>query len=288
MTIKTKRSMNLKSLFPRLLRLLAACGVTLLVAPVIQADLLTDGFDTPGAPPDAGRVWDNRGYIDNGWYATSGYGTPNSPSLWDITATAGGRLENPASTDPAGNGSQYTESESPAWQWWTNPMAGSSSATSLSLSFDYGTGTGDTLTAHLWAVQTNGVSGANAYITNNQGWINGNSGQNQVSSAAGYTPYNLLNASNAPSNASVSGALTGAGTFNGAFDLSTLGIPGVSTVGDIDTFFIAFAANEVGGGTTWVDNLTVAIPEPSSSLLMACGGLVIGCMRSRRLGAQRP
>ena len=274
--------MHMRFFIPNATGTLLLCVTATVLTPGVQADLLTDGFDNPGAPPDAHRVWDNQGYIDNGWYATTGFGSPNSPSLWDITTTAGGRLENPANTDPTGNGSQYTESETPVWQWWTNPVAGNSAATQLSLSFDYGTGTGDSLTAHLWAVQTGGASGTQSFITNNQGWTNGNSGQNQTSSSAGYTPHNLFDGSNAPSTSSVSGALTGAGTFSQTFNLSTLGIPGVSTLGDIDTFFIAFAANETGGGTTWVDNLTVAIPEPSSSLFMVFGGLVLWCVRKRR------
>jgi len=45
--------------------------------------------------------------------------------------------------------------------------------------------------------------------------------------------------------------------------VATLGIPGVTTVGDIETFFIGFAANEEGGGTTYVDNVSLsAIPIP--------------------------
>ena len=263
------------------MRTLSVCGLSVLMAPVGQADLFSDSFGTPGVPSLDGRVWDAR--LDTGWRATTGYGSPNSPSLWSISAAAGGRLENPANIDPTGNGSQYTESESPVWQWWSNPDAGSNAETKISLSFDFGTGSGDALHAHLWVVQSGGAAGAQSFITNNEGWANGNSGQNQVSSAGGFVPFNLLNGSNAPANGSVSGALTGTDTYTALFDLGALGIPGVSTVGDVDTFFIAFAANETGGGTTWVDNVSVAaVPEASTSLLLAVGGMLIWCGRRRR------
>ena len=70
---------------------------------------------------------------------------------------------------------------------------------------------------------------------------------------------------------SITGQLSGTGTFTLTIDVSTLGIAGVSTVGDIDTFFLAFAGNETTGGTTWVDNLVITVPEPSSTALLGLG-----------------
>ena len=135
-----------------------------------------------------------------------------------------------------------------------NPIAFEPSA------FDYAVGTGasDTLTCHFWAVQTNGPAGAANYISNIEGWQNGNSGGNIASTTNGYASYNLLDAANPPGGGdSISGPLAGSGTFEWQVDLLRLGIPDVTTVGGIDTFFIAFAANETGGGTTWVDNVSI-------------------------------
>ena len=104
------------------------------------------------------------------------------------------------------------------------------------LAFDYNVGAGDTLFAHFWAVQTGGVAGGNNFISNHQGWQNGNSGQNQTSSSGGNVPFNLLDGANAPTNGgNITGALTGSGTFSLSIDLPSLGIPGVSTVWDLDT-----------------------------------------------------
>jgi hypothetical protein len=130
-------------------------------------------------------------------------------------------MENPANTDPTGNGSQYTESESPVWQWWTNPLAGNDSNSIIDVSFDYGVGSGDTLTAHFWAVQGADATPDFEFITNNQGWINGNSGQNQDTPE--FKAYNLLDGVNTPSNTgSITGNLMGTGTFNWSVDVSTL------------------------------------------------------------------
>lgn len=207
--------------------------------------LLADDFSTDSSPKLTGRVYEST--LDGGWYKTSPYSTQIA-SAWNIT---GGQLENPTADTVS-----YVQSETPAYQWWTNPLAGNSDATTLKVTFDYNTGTGDTLTAHFWAAQ-NGGGGTNSWITNNQGWSNGNSGQNQDQSQ-NYDTFNLLDGDTTPDGGDhITGALTGTGTFTWTVDVSTLGISGVSTVGDLDTLFFAFAANESGGGTTSVDNLKI-------------------------------
>lgn len=247
--------------------------IMILVVAPLQADLiLNENFDAGSTPPDQHRVYDAR--LDTGWNATFGYGGNNIPSAWDI---AGGQLFNPTASAPTGSG--YTESESPVWNWWTNPDG--SNNTHIDVCFDYDVGAGDTLHFHFWGVQAGGAAGSNTYITNPQAWQNGNSGQNQVTSAGGYTPYNLLDGSNQPTNGSITGALSGAGTYVGSIDIASLGIAGVTTAGDFDTFFIGFSMNEVGGGTTSVDNLKInsSVPEPSS---MAVLGLIYCSITTRR------
>ena len=210
-------------------------------------DLLNDDFRTGSAPPDQWRVYDH--LLDTGWNATR---STSYFSQWHVVSN---RMENPVATVPT-NAGQYVESESPLWQWWSNTET-NSAASSLSVAFDYGVGAGDTLTCHFWAVQTGGPTGSVNFISNNEGWINGNSGQNQTSSSGGYLPYSLLDGANPPGNTGYLVSLTGTGTAEQEIALGDLGIPGVASLGDIDTFFIAFAGNEAGGGTTWIDDISV-------------------------------
>jgi len=173
-------------------------------------------------------------------------------------------MENPVDYAPT-NGGQYVESESPLWQWWSNTET-NSTVSSLRVEFDYGVGSGDTLTCHFWAVQTDGPTGSDNFISNNEGWSNGNSGQNKTSSSGGYVPYNLLDGENPPGNSGYLGSLTGTGTFEEVIHLGDLGIDGVSVLGDVDTFFIAFAGNEAGGGTTWIDDVSGSVGDTPTTV----------------------
>lgn len=236
------------------------------------ATLLEDNFDSVFTPNPEGRIYDNQ--LDTGWKSTTGYGaTHTNPSRWDVTADAGGRLQNDTN-----NTTSYVESETPAWQWFSNPGAGSNTDTFINISFDYGTDAADTLTVHFWAVQAGETPGSNSWITNNQGWQNGGSSQNETVSSGGNASYDLNTGAAVASggNTYLGTPLNGTGTFNATINLNTLGLAGVSDVGDIDTFFIAFAGNETGGGTTWVDNLSItsaSVPEPTGTSLLGLAGL---------------
>lgn len=228
--------------------------------------VLLDDFSTDTTVTPVGRVYEST--LDAGWRGTTGYGggdhaSPEHDSQWDIST---GTLNNDANQTDS-----YVRGETPAYNWFTNPIVGDT-RTKMTISFDYFTDGSDTLTAHFWAVQTGGAAGSVSWITNNQGWINGNSGQNEDTSSGGYDTFNLLDGDTTPDNVdSITGQLSGTGTFTLTIDVSTLGIPGVSTVGDIDTFFLAFSGNETTGGTTWVDNLVITVPEPSSTALLGLG-----------------
>ena len=228
--------------------------------------VLLDDFSTDTTVTPEGRVYEST--LDAGWRGTTGYGggdhtSPEHDSQWDIST---GTLNNDANQTDS-----YVRGETPAYNWFTNPIVGDT-RTKMTISFDYSTSGSDTLTAHFWAVQTGGAAGSVSWITNNQGWINGNSGQNEDTSSGGYDTFNLLDGDTTPDNTdSITGQLSGTGTFTLTIDVSTLGIAGVSTVGDIDTFFLAFAGNETTGGTTWVDNLVITVPEPSSTALLGLG-----------------
>ena len=237
--------------------------------------ILNDDFSTDTTVTPVGRVYEST--LDAGWRGTTGYGggyhsSPEHDSQWDISS---GTLNNDATQTDS-----YVRGETPAYNWFTNPIVGDI-RTKMTISFDYSTSGSDTLTAHLWAAQ-NGGDGAPSWITNNQGWINGDNNQNEGQSA-NYDNYNLANGDQVPfgPTPSISGALSGTGTFTLTIDVSTLGIPGVSTVGDIDTFFIAFAGNETGAGTTTVDNLLITVPEPSSVTMLGLGALAFALRRRR-------
>jgi len=253
-----------------------------------QTVILNQGFgaDTATTLAQQGRI--SEGSLDGGWFGTSGFGAQNTPTAWSVV---GGALQNPTSVAPTGT--DYTASESPAYNWFTNPEAGTSTNTLVTFSFDYDIGVGDSLSAHLWAVEGGGTpaAGASSWIGNNQGWINAMNGQNGSSSGSptstgGYTPYNLTDGDvlSFGADPGISPILTGTGTFTTTIDISTLtsAIPGVASVGDIDSFFVAFAADEQGGGTTSISNFTLsAVPEPSSALVLCCiTGLA--CLKRRR------
>lgn len=263
---------SIKSLFG-LLTLASLLAISTSQTATAAGVVLLDDFSTSTISTDGGRVYES--YLDgNGgnWYRTRFYGGQTT-SAFEITSD---RLQNPTTTTTS-----YVEGESPAYKWFTNPIVGDT-RTKMTISFDYSTSGSDTLTAHFWAVQTGGAAGSNSWITNNQGWFDGNSGQNEDTSSGGYDTFNLLDGDTTPDNTdSITGQLSGTGTFTLTIDVSTLGIAGVSTVGDIDTFFLAFAGNETTGGTTWVDNLVITVPEPSSTALLGIGGLVFALRRKR-------
>lgn len=233
-------------------------------SPAWASDLLVDDFNTDNTPSLWGRIYEHR--LDAaGWDKPHGWpGNGFVVSNWEIS---GGTLNN----STASATTNYAAGECPATKWWTNP-APSSNRRRLRVSFDYGVGAGDTLTCHFWAVQEGGATGTASFISNNQGWANGNSGQNQDKSL-NYDTFNLLNGDTTPDDGGhISGHLTGTGTFVWDVDVASLGISNVATVGDIDTFFIAFAGNETGGGTTWVDDLdinpTAILPDPGMLLFV--------------------
>ncbi|WP_018969704.1 PEP-CTERM sorting domain-containing protein [Rubritalea marina] len=240
------------------------------IASTQAAILLQDDFSTPSTPTDQFRAYEAR--IDLGW---NGSRTGGNLSEWDIT---GGRLENAYAV--AGDS---VEGESPAWQWWTN-TATTSTDTILTVSFDYGTDGSDSLEVHFWAIQSGATPTTTFdFLSNTSNWRSGNSSLNEDVSAGGYDTFNLLDGDTTPDDEdSISGSLSGTGTFTWQVDVSTLGIAGVSTVGDIDGFFFGLGADETGGGTSYIDNLSItSVPEPSSTALLGLGASVL-LLRRRR------
>ena len=280
--MKTIHKHSIKSLFGAL-SLASILAISSSDSAHAATTILDDSFDTDYGT-DAGygvapytsdperqfRVYESE--IDDGWMRSTNYGGIPAPGQWFIT---NGSLENADNTAEDSDWTQGVPSESPVVNFWSNPLAGDT-RNRMTISFDYNVGAGDTLYVHLWAVD--GTSdGDGEFISNMEGNINGNvdgSGGN----SAELTEYNLLDGSSAGTKGlaanAISGALTGSGTFDYTIeDIAALGMGGISNLGDIDYFYIAFAKNEGGtvGSTTSIDNLYIAVPEPSSTALLGLG-----------------
>lgn len=260
--------------FHTTLAVLIACG-TLWATAAHGAVLLSDDF-AGGSITNEFRVYEHR--IDDGWLKAIGYGSVVT-SAWTIT---GGQVENTSTA--AGGGYPTTQpSETPLSQIFTNP-ATTDTQHKLTLDFDYSVGAGDTLYAHLWAV-TGTSDGDTEFISNIEGGANGAVDGNGGTSVE-LTEYNLLNGESSATGIgatgdAISGPLTGTGSFNLTIDLDTLAISGVSDVGDIDYFYIAFAKNENGAaGTTSIDNVLLrSVPSPAA---LPAGLALIGALAARR------
>jgi len=238
-----------------------SAGWDTLLSDDFSTDYGTDSPPTYVSDPERNfRVYESE--IDDGWLRNVHYGAIPAPGQWFIT---NGRLENADNTAEDANWQAAVPSESQVAQVWSNPGSDSTSRR-LTLSFDYNVGSGDTLYAHFWAVTgTSDFDGE--FISNMEGTMNG-SVDGAGGNSAELTEYNLKDGESSATQIglvsdAISGALTGSGSFTTTVDIAALGIPGVSTVGDIDYFYIAFAKNEggTGGSTTWVDNLAVAAGE---------------------------
>lgn len=257
-----------------ILAILIASG-TLAANDTHGAVLLWDDFAS-GSVPTSFRVYENQ--IDDGWRKAPGYGTV-VVSEWTIT---GGQAENDSTV--SGGGYPTTQpSETPIGQIFSNPTPGNVD-TRLSYTFDYSVAAGDSLYAYLWAV-TGTSDDDGEFISNIEaganGGIDGGGG-----TRAELTEYNLLNGESSATGIgatgdSISGLLTRTGTFSITVDVASLGISGVTTVGDVDYFYIAFAKNEDGtAGTTSIDNVLLeSIPTPAA---LPAGLALIGALAARR------
>lgn len=236
--------------------------------------LLVDDFSSGTTTPDF-RVYENK--IDLGWHKAIGYGAV-MPSEWDIS---GGNLSNASTV--SGSGYPTTQpSEAPVGQILSNALS-SDPASSLTISFDYDVAPGDTLYAHFWGYT--GTATGTGFVSNIEAGTNGAANDGQGGGGSTLQSFNLTDgaASGFGSTASsISGALTGSGQSTTIIDIPALGIPGVSTLSDLDYFYIGFAKNEDGlAGTTSIDNLVIRVPEPSRTVLLGLG-LGVVCLTRKR------
>lgn len=248
--------------------------------------IITDNFDTDSTPGDKFRIYENT--IDDGWNKAIGNGVAGNggdvaagtSSRWIIT---GGSLSNASSYAATG----YPESkvaEAPVYNFFSG--AGTTE-THLTISFDYSVAAGDKFYAHLWGMT--GVSDDDGeFVSNIEGSANGAASLNLgTGDTTELTTYNLKDgaASGFGGTAtSISGELTGSGTYTRTFSIDGLGISGVTTAADLDYYLIQFAKDEDGlAGTTSIDNfsITASIPEPSSAALLGLAGFALILRRSK-------
>jgi len=204
------------------------------------------------------RAYENQ--IDKGWFKSiGGGGTPAAgPSEWAI----GNGVVSNASSVAAGGYPYSKPAEAALFNMFSNIA---SSNTHLNLSFDYSVAAGDTLYVHLW-----GYTGISDFDGQHVGNIeaSANGGMNNEEQYS-----DELNAFNLKDGATtgfggvgttLSGPLTGSGTFEKRVDISKLGIPGVQNTGGFTYFLIAFAKEEDGAaGSTFVDNVRLIVaPAP--------------------------
>ncbi|WP_018969818.1 hypothetical protein [Rubritalea marina] len=233
--------------------------------------LLEEQFNDVGILKAEFRVFDH--LVDAGWRSSMGEttdGKNNAVITWAVTDR--NRLEL-NSTDT----NDTRVSESPAFIWISNPSKDSSNDSLLKLTFDYGSDGGDTIFVNLWAVHSSNETAERTWITNNQGWFNGYSAQTETVSKAGNKVFNLRDGERliGTKKTSLSEGQKGQGSFQWQVDVSKLGIEGVRNIGDIQSFFLAFSVAEKGGGTVWVDNISLqsASDRSNKSTLLSIGHL---------------
>lgn len=243
-------------------------------SPLVQSDahanmiLLSDDFSA-GSVSTTFRAYENT--INTGWRKAPGYGSVVE-SAWTIS---GGQAQNASSA--SGTGYPMTQpSETPLFNFFSSSAT---DETHLTLMFEYSIPNGDSLFAHLWGY-TGVLSAPSGFVSNIEASHSGN--MNVAENAAGSTldGFNLTDGATSgygSALSAISGELTGSGTFSTTFRVADLGIPGVSTAGDLDFFLLQFGKDEDGlAGTTSIDNVTLVastIPEPSSLLLMFLSGI---------------
>ncbi|MDF2377878.1 MAG: hypothetical protein P1U81_16695 [Verrucomicrobiales bacterium] len=247
--------------------------------------LLQDDFSGGSVTPTF-RIYENT--IDDGLHKSPNSYGGQPASAWIIT---GGRVEN-ASSLAAKEYPNSKEAEAPVYNFFSGTPT---TDTMLILEFDYSVSAGDTLYVHFWGMT--GTSDDDAeFVSNIEG--NANGAVNLNGNTTELMTYNLRDGAASGFGAtSLSGALTGSGSFSAAIRVGSLGISGVNTVGDLDYYLIQFAKNEDGtAGTTWIDNfrLTSTVPEPSTAGILGLlfSSLILGrerrklanpqeCLRSR-------
>lgn len=213
----------------------------------------------------------------------------DEPNIWAIGGIArsdwvisGGTLNNPT-TGPTDS----VASEGAVLRL-TPLSSADTSLNKIRVRFSYNIGASTTTFFHLWGLKTNGTPDVREQLANTE---QGNGGiQNQAETD--FADINILRGTDP--NGFDGLALTGSGTYDMTFDLTTYAwsadegtLSGV-TIGNItafDSLLYGWGNNITttdGSGSVTIDNFILeAIPEPSSSAILCLGALGI-LLRRRR------
>lgn len=150
------------------------------------------------------------------------------------------------------------------------------SGSTLDVSFDYNVGANTTIYLHLRGYNdTGGVDATDWYI--NEGAQNGNAWDVANNGDA----YNLFTGAaivNGAASEAVSFAAGTNGNYTQSIDMSGYT---VSNLSDYEYILVGFAADTSAENASTISNLSVTVPEPSSTMLFGLGGLAL-IMRRRR------
>ena len=219
-----------------------ACLISFL--PAHAATTIIDGFSAHSG----GALAANN--IDGDWHGNG--------SAWSISA-------NTLTHDPSGLANDNLR-EGLIGQMIT-PTVGSSSI--LRLSFDYNVGSGNRIYVHLRGFDATGASptwSINGFATNGNAW----------DSAGGGTTYNLHDGLTLADSGDANNGDAGEAVFftgsGSAFLEINLKDYLVNDVADYEYLMLGFAANvtDVNNIST-ISNMTLAVPEPSSTALLGLG-----------------
>jgi len=216
------------------------------------ASPLEDDFSSANVTYWSARVWEDQ--IDSGWITCAN-------TEWFV---GGGVITNAATT--AGGYPAAKPAEGALAQVVSNTHDGDA----VTLEFDYDVAAGDTLYANFWGY-TGTVSGLDAMMMNTEP-CNGNCSNLEGGSFTTLDTFNLKDGAtsfNGSPSTSISGGLTGFGTYSVTITIADLGIAGVDSLADFSYIGLVFCKEEDGtAGTTSIDNVRV-LPDPSISTLTA-------------------
>ena len=230
-----------------------ACLGTLM--PLQAATTIIDGFSATAGGALA------KSTIDGNWHGNL--------NAWSIST-------NILTHDPSGGLTGGAQQEGIIGQLIA-PTVGSSPI--LRLSFDYNVGAGNTVYVHLRGFD---ATGGTTNWSINSGAQNGNAWDTPTNGVT-YNLYDglLLADSGSANEGGADEAVSFTGSGSAFLEINLQGYA-VNDVADYEYFMLGFAANvtDVNNIST-ISNMTLAVPEPSSTALLGLGGLALMLRRKR-------
>lgn len=241
---------------------LMPCLLATLALPSLSeaATVVSDDFETSTI------VGENRLRVENtadDWVQFSGTATLDA-GQWEISD---GQLRNPGTTPG-------TASQSPIFSLVDVGAQSLPDHTQVTITFDYTVAADSTLTFYSYGYFDGTLTNTNAQL-HNTGTSNG-AIQSQYDSSGDFSALNLRAGENTPNGSAGTGfSLTGDGSFTLTVDLTAEGYEEVDNINDLQLLTSGFRSS---GGAVSIDNFNIStsfVPEPSSTALLALGGLTL-------------